>query len=264
MSVNNTLQLVKESGWRSGFTNFLRKENGTWWRTRKWWVQSLVWFFILNGLVVLFLWVIPLDDPTGAPTTREAYEMFFQLLPIAALGVLILMQGVIVYEKQSGTAAWIMSNPISRAAFILAKLVAHTLAIFAIILLLQSALAYGQFALKEGELMPILPFLAGLGISALHLLFYITLSLMLGTLFNGRGPVIAIPIAFLILQDVLLELSMAYFPWLAPFLPTNLVNLATVAAFGRSLPTVIPILATAGYTVLFTLLAILRFSREEF
>ena len=89
MSVNNTLQLVQESGWHSGFANFLRKENGIWWRTRKWWVQSLVWFFILNGLVVLFLWVIPLDDPSGAPTTREAYAMFFQLLPVAALGVLI-------------------------------------------------------------------------------------------------------------------------------------------------------------------------------
>ena len=264
MSVNNTLQLVQESGWHSGFANFLRKENGIWWRTRKWWVQSLVWFFILNGLVVLFLWVIPLDDPSGAPTTREAYAMFFQLLPVAALGVLILMQGVIVYEKQSGTAAWIMSNPISRPAFILAKLVAHTLAIFAIILLLQSALAYGQFALKEGALMPILPFLAGLGLSALHLFFYITLSIMLGTLFNGRGPVIAIPIAFLVLQDVLLQLSMAYFPWLAPLLPINLVSLAGAAAIGRSLPTVVPIIATACYALVFTLVAILRFSREEF
>ena len=59
MSSGKTLQPVVEHGWRSGFANLLRKENSLWWGTRKWWVQTLVWLFISNGIIAFILWGHP-------------------------------------------------------------------------------------------------------------------------------------------------------------------------------------------------------------
>jgi hypothetical protein len=41
-----------------------------------------------------------------------------------------------------------------------------------------------------------------MGLNALHVLFYITLALILGSIFNSRGPVIGISIGILIGQDL--------------------------------------------------------------
>ena len=51
MASDSTLQLVTERGWRSGLANLMRQENGRWWRARRWWVQSLVWLGVLNGIL---------------------------------------------------------------------------------------------------------------------------------------------------------------------------------------------------------------------
>ena len=59
MTSASVLQPVKESGWRRGFANLLRKENGEWWHTRRWWTQSLLWLLIINGILALALWVLP-------------------------------------------------------------------------------------------------------------------------------------------------------------------------------------------------------------
>ena len=40
MASVTVLQPLKERGWRRGFANLLRKENGEWWHTRRWWLQS--------------------------------------------------------------------------------------------------------------------------------------------------------------------------------------------------------------------------------
>ena len=64
MSSGKTLQPVVEHGWLSGFANLLRKENSLWWGTRKWWVQTLVWLVISNGMIAFILWGIPLVDPS--------------------------------------------------------------------------------------------------------------------------------------------------------------------------------------------------------
>ena len=41
------------------------------------------------------------------------------------IGVIVTVQGAIVGEKELGTAAWVISKPVSRASFIVAKLVGH-------------------------------------------------------------------------------------------------------------------------------------------
>jgi hypothetical protein len=94
-------------------------------------------------------------------------------------------------------------------------------------------------------------------------LFYLTLTL--GTFFNSRGPVLAIPIAILIGQGILERLAKPFAPWFPwQILPAKLPVLASVAARGDPLPSFVPIVSALLFSLVFVLLAIWRFEREEF
>ena len=126
MASLSALQPVKERGWRRGFANLLRKENGEWWHTRRWWLQSLLWLLIINGILAVGLWVVPVMDPADTSDTSDNLGIFIQLMALFPMfAVIVITQDAVIGEKQSGTAAWILSAPVSRSAFILAKLVAN-------------------------------------------------------------------------------------------------------------------------------------------
>jgi ABC-2 type transport system permease protein len=279
MANNNALQLVKERGWRSGLANLMRLENGRWWGTSRWWVQSLMWSVVLNGILVLVLWILPMVGPGEAGTgdvqaswqvnEEAAAQGFNGLLTLMGVfpvfGVLVITQGAIVGEKQSGTAAWILSSPVSRVAFILSKLIANAIGFLVIVVVLQGLIAYLQLSLRLGGFVPPLPIVAALSLHALHLLFYLTLTLMLGAFFNSRGPVLAIPIAILIGQGLLESLAKRFAPWFPwQILPAKLPGLASIVARGEPLPSFSPIVAVLLFSLAFVLLAIWRFKREEF
>jgi ABC-2 type transport system permease protein len=264
MSSTSVLQTLDNPAWRSGFGNMLRKELAAWFSTRRWWVQILVWFAILNGAVVLLLWIVPAVDPGTAPPAKDTFGIFMNLLAVTVLGAMVLMQGAIVGEKSSGTAAWIMSNPVSRSAFVLSKLVANATVILIIIVLLQGSIAYAQFAL-HGEFMPPFgSFVAALGLQGLSLMFYITLALMLGTFFHSREPVIGISITVLVVQDLRAQLLVGPLPWLPGVLPSRLSELSVSKANGEPLTSIDPLLTAAVLSILFVSVAVWRFRREEF
>ena len=100
----------------------------------------------------------------------------------------------ILGEKHSGTAAWVLSKPLRRPAFILAKLIAHGLGFLATWVVLPGAVAYLEFAILGKVYLPMAGFAGMLGLMYLNLLFYLALALMLATLFQGRGPVLGIPL----------------------------------------------------------------------
>jgi ABC-2 type transport system permease protein len=242
----------------------LRKETGTWWGTRKWWVQSLVWLLLVNGVIGFILWAIPLIEPMAVPQGADAVPTFMAMIGVGStLGVLILTQSIIVREKQMGTAAWILSNPVTRVAFVLAKLVGHAIGCLAIIILLQGLVAYVQFSLRDAVLWPALPLAAAMGLQALNLLFYLTLAVMLGTLFRGRGPVLGIAFTFYFAQEILAQLE-SIVRYVPPYMPAKLPQMAVAVALGQPLPSVKPILSVTVACLLFVVVALWRFSREEF
>jgi ABC-2 type transport system permease protein len=270
MSANSTLQPVNEHGWRRGFANLLRHENSTWWRTRRWWINSLIWLVIINGTLLA---VLSSGEGTSAlektpeQVLAEARTVFMVMAGMfGTIGVIIAMQGAIIDEKKSGTAAWILSKPASRPAFILAKLVANVLALFVVLLLVQGAIAYLQLTLYSGSTPPFMPFVAGMALLGLHMLFYLTLTLMLGTLFHDRGPVIGIPLGILFSWMFLLGIvgQAAYvMPWL--IIPAGgFQGLAFEAMLGQPLTTTTPIWATVVWIIVFVGVALWRFRREEF
>jgi ABC-type transport system involved in multi-copper enzyme maturation permease subunit len=260
----NTVSLTprRERGWRMGLANMLVKENVAWWRTRRWWIQFLIALFFLNFFVAMNLIVVG--------SIGNAVNTFLMVAGIVApIAATILGQDAIQGERLSGTAAWVLSKPLRRPAFILSKLIAHAVGLLATWIVLPGAVAYLEFVVIGNVHLPVPGFAGMLGLAYLNLLFYLTLVLMLATLFQGRGPVLGIPliVVWVFLITPLGALLADVMPWRLlhelgkkPALPA----LGGYLLQGVPLPTVTPIIATAIWCALFVTVAIWRFRREEF
>ena len=265
MTTQNTLRPVLEQGWRRGFGNLFRNENNLRWGRKRWMLSALIWLAILNGFIFLVAYgEADSGRSTPAEIAAECLAIFMTFGAIAiAVGVVTAVQGAIIQEKQLGTAAWVLSKPVSRHAFVLAKLLSYSLAYLALPLILTSLAFYGQSQMLWSQTPSFLPFLSGWLVMILHMLFYVSFSLMLGTLFNGRGSVSAIGLGFLFGGQIFPN----FIPlWLTLLFPWKLSELAPALALGQPLPTgwPIPIIATAAWIILFIAVALWRFSREEF
>jgi ABC-2 type transport system permease protein len=246
-----------------GFANLLANENHGWWRTRAWLIQLGVWLGIINGLIALVTYGESQDTGGTIPLLETLIQVFFKAGgPAIAVGAVIAAQGALVGEKQLGTAAWIMSKPVGRSAFILAKLAAYALVFLGLAIAVPSVVFFGQTRFGAGQMPALLPFLAAQGVLLLHLLFYLALTLLLGAFASSRGPVAGGALGFLFAGMLLPN----FVPQVALVFPWQLADLAAGLALGTALPATwpIPVLATAGWTVLFIGVALWRFAREEF
>ena len=252
---------LPQSSWLGGFGNMLRKEVGQWWGTRTWWVQILVWVLILNGISTI---VALTDSMAPNALLAEAVQTFLALgVAAVGMGTVITVQGAIVGEKQLGTAAWVMSKPASRAAFILAKTLAYASGYWVTAIIIPAIIFVIVIRQSIPVPLAITPFLIGLGLMALGQLFYLTLTLMLGTFFNSRGPVAGIGIAFIMI-GLMLD---SFIPFQVLIVtPWPLADIAGGLTLGSDLPSVwpVPIIATSLWIVVMTALALWRFGREEF
>jgi ABC-2 type transport system permease protein len=264
-TTNNTLQPVLERGWRRGFGNLFRSENNLRWGRNRWVLSALIWLGILNG----FVFLVAYGEAEGGRLTpaeiaAEGLAVFMTFGTIAtAVGVVTGVQGAIIREKQLGTAAWVLSKPVSRSAFILAKLLSHSLVYLTLPLILPSLVFYAQSQMLWGQIPPVSQFLAGWLVMALHMLFYVSFTIMLGTLFSSRGPVSAIGLGLLFSGQIFPNFLPA---WATLIFPWKLSELAPALALEQPLPPgwIIPIVATIAWTIAFMVIALWRFEREEF
>jgi ABC-2 type transport system permease protein len=269
MAVNRTaLQSVNAQGRLMGFANLFRKEHNDWWRSRTWIIHGIIWLLLING-VVFAIYKAPVPEEVKDAPPQSATMLFVIMSGLmTGLGIILVMQGSIIDEKKSGTAAWLLSKPLSRPAFILAKLAANSLAALAIMVALQGAVAYVQMRAFDAAPPAPLAFLAGLGLLALHLMFYLTLTLMLGTIFKDRGAVMGITIGLLFGAQFVAQFApflVNIMPWLIAMpLGTYPFSFAQLVMNGQPLPTVTPIISTAVLCVVFVGVALWRFQREEF
>src|SRR4030042_2782421 len=121
MSGNDAFEMVSERGWGRGWSNMLRNGLSRWFKTRTWWVQSLIWGGMVGGLITA---VALAPDSPPAEELLTLFAVFVGLFP--AVGVIIIMQDALVGEKREGTAAWELCKPVSRPALVLSKVVAHS------------------------------------------------------------------------------------------------------------------------------------------
>ena len=156
MANESPLILVSERGWRRGFDNLLDNEFGRWWRTRRWWTQALIWVAVIGFLMGSIIW----QGTEDSQTVVLIYGIFASIFP--AVSVIIQMQSSLIGEKSDGTAAWVLSKPVARPAFILAKLVANGLSVLATIVVIPGLVAYPLLSMALGSLLNPLLFLGGL------------------------------------------------------------------------------------------------------
>ena len=260
------LHPVKSTGTFAGFKTMLKIEGSRWLSLKTILIQSVVWFFAVQFAVIMVLVIIPATEAADMIVTLDmAIELFFGVFSmVVAIGVVIVMQSVLVGEKQSGTAAWILTNPITRVSFILSKLFANTLFMLFMTIILQGAIGYGILSYSLGYMLPINAFLVSMGLQTLHMLFYISLTMALGSFFNSRGPLLGIAIMFIMMQDFIGGLIGSYFPWFPYVLPNMLNTVSKLVNLGQAIPTSLPIIAAIVCTLVFTGLAIWRFNSTEF
>ncbi len=252
---------VDPRGWRGGIGNLTRREMSQWWRTRMWWVQLLVWVVVLDGVAAVMMLT---GEGEAAAVAEEVVRTFPALAAtMVAIGVVVTVQGSIVGERDLGTAAWVLSKPVSRVAFVLGKLAAYAVGFLVTALAVPTIV----FAILAETLLSVSidygALLAAIGIVALHTVFYIVLTLTLGTVFAGRGPVagigIAVVLAGVFFESLVPRDVVVMTPW--P-LADIAGNMAQGAAPGSDWQ--VPLVATGVASLLLLVIALWRFRREEF
>ena len=188
--------------------------------------------------------------------------MFFSLAGLAfPIGVVILVQGSVVDEKALGTAEWILSKPVSRSAFILAKFFGHALGILITMVLFQAAVADGLIWLNQGSPLPFWDYLKGVGILTVMLFFYLTLILMMEVFSDKRTTVLAVGLGSA-LGGMLLVQFLPFLAYITPFALGNLAPLVVLGSPVNNFSVWLPILSTATLGVVFLVAAIRRFNQK--
>ncbi len=264
MSGNDAFELVSERGWSRGLNTMLRSGLGRWFKTRMWWVQCLIW-----GSLIGFILAAIAFNPQSPPVEELLiiFAVFAGIFP--AVGVVIIMQDALVGEKREGTAAWVLSKPLTRPAFMVSKIIANSVGILVTMVVVPCLIALRLLQSPQNLRLNPLGFLEAMGVIFISHFFFLALTLMLGTFFDSRGPVIGIPLGILFMQQNLI----GFLPALGYVLPWNLViPMGNTPSLVTSLIMNIPIqpdqLITLAVIVveslIFILIGLWRFNREEF
>jgi ABC-2 type transport system permease protein len=192
------------------------------------------------------------------PTVRDAVVQFTKNM--GQLGVLIAIlvtMGSVATEKDRGTAVFVLTKPITRAAFLAAKVVAIGL-LLAVAVAIAAGLCWVYTAILF-EPLPPLGFAAAAGLVWLSLATFSALTFFASVV--ARSALVAGGIGFgvLVAAGVLSAL-----PGIGPYLPTSLWGAADVLALGIVPdPLVGPVLVNAGLIAGALGLAWLSFRRQE-
>lgn len=264
-SGNVQFQMVEERGWRRGLGNLLQGELSSWFKSSRWWKHVILWLVLVNMFMVIFVYAAAEGDENM--DLLFMYGIFGGMF--VALGAMIIVQGTFVGEKRSGTAAWVLSKPVTRTAFVVSRLVGNTIGVLVTAVVVPGVLVYVTLGIiSELGWLPPLYFLAGMAVIALSTFFWLTLTLMAGTFFESIGAVIAVP------------LVVFFAMWFLPSVLTFLIQFSPVILFvgpGDAYPAVsvslmkgqapfswIPVITTVILSIVFIAVAIWRFDRQEF
>ncbi|MBE0686335.1 MAG: ABC transporter permease subunit [Anaerolineaceae bacterium] len=270
MAANQAFQLEETRGWKMGLRNLMRKENGEWFKTRRWWIQLLIWLVLIDGFLLFILVGVPQAAKlSGQPLTDSevfttAVEALFGIASLGiGLGIIIVTQDEVIGEKTSGTAAWVLSKPASRAAFYLSKLFNNGLSILLLMMVIPFLIAFSLLWSKNPGL-NVPGVLTAFVILIIHNFFYLSLSLMVGVFAEKRSMVLAITLAGLLGG----QLMMNIFKELLYFTPFGLSQImAGVANEGPlSIPGILwlPVGITFLLSLVFVLLSIWKIQKLEF
>jgi len=190
------------------------------------------------------------------PTAAAAVAQYVKNLSQIALFVLIfLSMGAVVAEKEHGTAVFVLVKPVSRLAFLSAKLAVSWAAVMGAVVL-SGLCAYGYTAALFEPPSTAGFVLANLAL-LLHLLTFVTTTFFFSAV--ARSQVVAGVLSFL---SWILLASLGGLGAVSEFLPGRLLSAAMEAAAGVPLPWE-PFVGSGALIVLAFVGAVLVFRRWE-
>ena len=270
-TTSNQLELVKERGWQRGLRNLLQGEFSTWFKSSKWWTQLIIWFSIINLMMIIMLYAAgkAAEDGGSVPSPLFMYGIFGGMF--VAFGVMIIMQRVIVGEKQASTAAWVLSKPVTRTAFVVSRLVGNSIAILLLAVVVPGVIFYLTLGLiSDIGWLPPMGYITGIVMMMIHTFFWITFVLMMGTLFESSGGVIAVPMVLFFFLWMGAGGMIPNLEYVSPLLltfspdPDTINSLAFSLMTGEPVFSWLPLVSTVVLSVIFITVAIRRFNRQEF
>lgn len=235
----------------------VRREASAWWGTRAWWMHLLVYALFVAGLGAGALWQVTRGAVEAtAAVPMEGFVPFFVFhLMFVGGGAILTAQGAIVGEVQRGTAAWILSKPVSREAFVLAKALGLGSGFAVVGVAAPLALMVPAWSALGATLDPGRLLLAAVGL-LLVVAFFLSLTLLLGTLLSSRAGVAGS--AFMVLF-----VATQFAQSLPQLLPTGIPFLLAEVLHGGTFGSPLPLVVTAAASGAFLWLACRRFARME-
>jgi len=246
----------------------LRKELTEQWRTKRFLIVAavLVVFGLTSPLLAKFtpdlLKSIP-NIPTGlaemipVPSVTDAVGQYVKnMAEFGILLVLLMSMGVVAQEKERGTAAMLLTHPVSRLNFLIAKFTA--LGIMFAVSLAVAALSCWYYTLLLFTALPLGPYLALNGLILVVFLVYIAVTLLCSTLVRTQGAAAGLAFAALVLVA-----GIGSLPRIGEYFPGRLFTWGAALALGGGDPAWPALGVAAGIIVLALVSACLFFEREE-
>lgn len=249
------------------FLAVLRKELIEQWRTRRWVVAAAVFLFF-GFLSPLSAKLLPdllesLGDTGGVvfeippPTAQDALLQYVKnTSQFGVLLAVLLAMGALAREKERGTAAMVLSKPVSRADFLLAKFVALTL-VFGLCLALAGLACYYYTVLlfegaREARFVE-MNLLLGLFIE-----FYLAVTLLGSTVTRSQVAAGGLGLGVVFVMAILGAL-----PWLGDYMPTALLDWARALMAGTGEPAWGAVAVSLGMIIVCLGAALAVFERQE-
>jgi len=251
----------------SGFAVFARKEVREILRTWRIWVlPGILLFFALTGPVLARFTPEIVGAVAGGqlggltlptPTYLDAYTQWIKNLSQIALFALIIIYGSIISaETKSGTAALVLTKPVSRTAFVIAKAAVHSVFLAVLVVvgtLLTWAITAAVFGKAPGSALwssALVWLVFGVLFIALMMLLSVLIASAAGAAGAGLGAYALVSIASI---------------WkpLATYSPAGLAAQPAALASGKDAAVLWPVLTSLLLTTALVALAARTFRRKD-
>ena len=198
-----------------------------------------------------------LSDVIPTPTIADAISQYVKnMSQFGILLALLMTMGSVAQEKERGTAALVLTRPVSRATFLLAKFAGLAVTFTASLTL--AALGCWYYTLLLFDALPWGPFLAQNGLMLIVFLVYVAMTLFCSTLVRSQSGAGGLAFGGLILMA-----GLGAIPRLGEYLPGRLFEWGMGLTFGVQKTAWPALLLSLGLIFVFLLAAILVFRKQE-
>jgi ABC-2 type transport system permease protein len=253
----------------NGFAMFARKEATEILRTWRIWVlPGMLLFFALTGPILAkftpqIVGAVGGSELAGVmkalptPTHFDAYAQWAKNLTQIALIAIIIVYGALVSsERKSGTAILVLTKPVSRAAFVTAKAVVHSV-FLALTVVAGTLVTWGGTALVFGTAPGGPLWSSAMAWLAFGVLF-IAIMTLLSSLLSSQAGAAGIGLGVF----AVLSVSALWAP-LAKYSPAGLTSAAMSLAVGRQSAILWPVVVSLVLAVILVATAALAFRTRE-